>query len=50
VRFRACALSSSMDNCCMDNLRSGGAIRGTSGTLRREGRGEWCGYSGVPMW
>jgi hypothetical protein len=30
--------------------RSGGASRGISGTLRREGRGECCGYSEIPMW
>jgi hypothetical protein len=24
--------------------------RGISGTLRREGRGECCGYSNVPVW
>jgi hypothetical protein len=30
-----------------DNLRPGGAIRGISGTLGREGRGECCGYSEV---
>jgi hypothetical protein len=40
MRFRACSLSSSIGKCCMDNLRKGGAIRGTSGTLGREGRGE----------
>jgi hypothetical protein len=28
----------------MNNLRSGGAIRGISGTLRREGWRECCGY------
>jgi hypothetical protein len=50
VRFRACFISSPMGNCCMDNLRPDGAIRGISGTLKREGRGECCGYSGVPMW
>jgi hypothetical protein len=27
-----------------------GARRGVSGTLRREGRGEYCGYSEVSMW
>jgi hypothetical protein len=32
------------------NLRPGGAIRGISGTLRRKGRGECCGYSEVSMW
>jgi hypothetical protein len=31
----------------VDNLRPGGAIRGISGTLRREGRGECYGYSEV---
>jgi hypothetical protein len=31
----------------LDNLRPGGAIRGVSGTLRREGQGERCGYSEV---
>jgi hypothetical protein len=31
----------------LDNLRPGGAIRGVSGTLRREGQGECCGYSEV---
>jgi hypothetical protein len=30
--------------------RSGGASRGISGTLEREGRGECCGYSEVSMW
>jgi hypothetical protein len=29
---------------------SGGASRRISGTLRREGRGECCGYSKVFMW
>jgi hypothetical protein len=28
----------------LDNLTPGGAIRGISGTLKREGRGEYCGY------
>jgi hypothetical protein len=31
----------------LDNLRPGGAIRGISGTLGREGRGEGYGYSEV---
>jgi hypothetical protein len=31
----------------VNNLRPGGAIRGISGTLRREGRGECYGYSEV---
>jgi hypothetical protein len=44
VRFRACSLSSSIGKCCMDNLRPGGAIRGISGTLGRERRGECFGY------
>jgi hypothetical protein len=30
--------------------RPGGASRRISGTLRREGRGECCGYSDVPVW
>jgi hypothetical protein len=30
--------------------RPGGASRGISGTLRREGQREYCGYSEVPMW
>jgi hypothetical protein len=30
--------------------RPSGASRGISGTLGREGRGESCGYSKVPMW
>jgi hypothetical protein len=30
--------------------RPGGASRGVNGTLRREGRGEHCGYSEVPVW
>jgi hypothetical protein len=47
MRLRACSLFSSIGKCCLDNLRSGGAIRGISGTLRREGRGECCGYSEV---
>jgi hypothetical protein len=33
--------------CGVDNLRSGRAIRGISGTLRREWWGECCGYSEV---
>jgi hypothetical protein len=33
----------------LGNLRLGGAIRGISGTLRREVRGECCGYSEVSM-
>jgi hypothetical protein len=41
------SLSSSIRSCCLDNLRPGGAIRGISGTLKREGRGECCGYSEV---
>jgi hypothetical protein len=28
----------------LDNLRPGGAFRGFSGTLEREGWGECCGY------
>jgi hypothetical protein len=47
VRFRSCSLSSSIGKCCMDNLRPGGAIRGISGTLGREGQRECCGYSEV---
>jgi hypothetical protein len=31
----------------VNNLRSGGAIRGISGTLKREGRRKCCGYSKV---
>jgi hypothetical protein len=31
----------------LDNLRSGGAIRGISGTLGWKGRRERCGYSEV---
>jgi hypothetical protein len=31
----------------LDNLRPGGAIRGISGTLEREVRGDCCGYSEV---
>jgi hypothetical protein len=31
----------------VNNLRPGGAIRGISGTLGREGWGECCGYSEV---
>jgi hypothetical protein len=31
----------------VNNLRSSGAIRGISGTLKREWRGECCGYSEV---
>jgi hypothetical protein len=50
MRFRVCSLFSSIGNYWMDNLRPGGAIRGISGTLRREGRGEWCGYSEISMW
>jgi hypothetical protein len=30
--------------------RMGGASRGISGALEREGRGECCGYSEVSMW
>jgi hypothetical protein len=30
--------------------RLGGASRGISGALGREGRGECCGYSEIPMW
>jgi hypothetical protein len=30
--------------------RPGGASRGISGKLGREGRGECCGYSEVPVW
>jgi hypothetical protein len=45
MRLRACSLSSSIGKCCLDNLRLGGAIRGISGTLGREGRGECCSYS-----
>jgi hypothetical protein len=47
VRLRACSLSSSIGKCCLDNLRPGGAIRGISGTLGRDGREECCGYSDV---
>jgi hypothetical protein len=50
VRFRACSLSSSIGNYCMDNMRSGGAIKGINETLRREGRGECCDYSEVSVW
>jgi hypothetical protein len=47
VRLRACSLSSSIGKYCLNNLRPGEAIRGISGTLRREGRGECYGYSEV---
>jgi hypothetical protein len=30
--------------------RPGGASRGINGTLRREWRGEYCGYSKISMW
>jgi hypothetical protein len=30
--------------------KPGGATREISGTLRREGRGECCGYSEVTVW
>jgi hypothetical protein len=30
--------------------RPSGASRGISGTLKREGRGEYCDYSEVSMW
>jgi hypothetical protein len=30
--------------------RSGGASRGISETLKREGQGERCGYSEASMW
>jgi hypothetical protein len=50
MRFRVCSLSSSISNCCMDNLRSDGVIRGISETLEREEWGECCGYSEVSMW
>jgi hypothetical protein len=41
ARFRACSVI------VVVNLRPGRAIRGISGTLRREGWGECCGYSEV---
>jgi hypothetical protein len=47
VILRACSLSSSIGKCYLDNQRPDGAIRGISGTLRREGWGECCGYSKV---
>jgi hypothetical protein len=50
MRFRVYSLSSSISNYWMDNLRPGRVIRANSGTLRREGRGECHGHSGVPMW
>jgi hypothetical protein len=50
TRFGVCSLSSSIGNCWMDNLRLGGSIRGISGTLRREGQGEYCGYFEDSMW
>jgi hypothetical protein len=41
VRFRACSLSSSILVIVVwINLRPAGAIRGISGTLGREGRGD----------
>jgi hypothetical protein len=30
--------------------RPDGVIRGISGTLEREGRGEYCGYSEISIW
>jgi hypothetical protein len=30
--------------------RPDGASSGISGTLRREGQGDCCGYSEVPVW
>jgi hypothetical protein len=50
MRFRVYFLSNSIGNCCMNNPRPGEAIRDISGTLRREGQGEYCGYCGVSMW
>jgi hypothetical protein len=47
VRHRACSLSSSIDKCCLDNLRPGGAIMAISGTLGKQWWGECCGYSEV---
>jgi hypothetical protein len=44
VGLRACSLSNSIGKCCLNNLRPGGATRGISGTLRKEGQGECCGY------
>jgi hypothetical protein len=49
MRFMACSLSSSIDKCCMDNLRLGGAIRGISRTLKKEGWEDCCGYSEVSL-
>jgi hypothetical protein len=37
MRFMACSLSSSIDKCCMDNLRLGGAIRGSVEHSKRKG-------------
>jgi hypothetical protein len=50
VRFRVCSLSSSIGNCWMDILRPDEAIRGISGALGREKRGECCSYSEVSVW
>jgi hypothetical protein len=36
--------------CLFTVAKLGGASRGVSGTLLREGRGECCGYSKVSMW
>jgi hypothetical protein len=36
--------------CLFTIVRPGGASKGTSGTLKREGRRECCGYSVVSMW
>jgi hypothetical protein len=47
VRFRARSPLQFNWSMLLDNLRSPGAIRGISGTLRREGLGECCGYFDV---
>jgi hypothetical protein len=44
VRFRSCSPLQFNLVIVVVNLRPGRAIRGISGTLRREGRGECCGY------
>jgi hypothetical protein len=41
--WNLCLMSDKMENGC-------GQLGGTSGPLRREGRGECCGYSEVSVW
>jgi hypothetical protein len=49
VRFSVCSISSSIDNCWIDNLRTGGALRWKVETAGWKSRGVVCGKPAPPI-